>query len=499
MKTSKIKFIIAGLIFCLSVSGCKKDFLDIEPTDQISEQSVYETTANLRGALNGVIRMMHSRLDPPNSQGNFGECSFKIVIDILGDDVVRSAAGNGYFNSTYRWIGHRNVLSDEAANPYRYYYRMIGDLNAILEHIDAAKGTSGEKDNIKGQALTFRAFTYSRLVAFYGKRYAAETQNSQLGVPLILTTALDKMPRASVEEVYKQINADLDQAIILLTKGPVRNNKTEANLQVAQGLKARTALTQGDWANAQKFAKLARNGYPLMASSSYTLGFNNLDNPEWIWGAKQITSEQAYFASFFAFMSSNFSSTFIRSAPHAINRLLYEQIPAGDIRLRNFAVKGLAKSELPPATSSKSCPYQSRKFLATSPSESTGDVPHLRSAEMYLTEAEALARQGGHDAEAANVLFELNSKRDANYARTAKTGQALIDHILLYRRIELWGEGFRYTDLKRLNLPLDRRNSNHSATLTGNVLEVPAGDIRWEVVIPKEEINKNDLIKQNPL
>src|SRR6218665_1037796 len=499
MKTRHIKFSMAGLMLCLSLLGCKKDFLDIEPTDKVTEQSVYNTTDGIQGALNGVIRMMHSRLDPPDSQGNFGECSFKIVIDQMGDDLVRSTADNRWFLDTYRWLGHRSVSSDEAANPYRYYYRMIADLNAILEHIDAAKGTQSDKSNLKGQALTFRAFAYSRLVAFYGRRYEAGAPNTQLGVPLIIKSSFDKMPRASVEEVYRQINADLDQAIALLPQAPERKNKSEVNLQVAQGLKARTALTQGNWGDAQKFAKLARRGYPLMESNSYTAGFNKLDNSEWIWGSQQITSEQGSFASFFAYMSCNFSSTYIRTSPHAINRLLYEQIPAGDIRLRNFAVKGLAKSELPTATSSKSCPYQSRKFLATSPSESTGDVPHLRSAEMYLTEAEALARQGGHDAEAANVLFELNSKRNANYARTAKTGQALIDHILLYRRIELWGEGFRYTDLKRLNLPLDRRNSNHSATLTGNVLEVPAGDIRWEFVIPQAEINTNDLIKQNPL
>lgn len=499
MKTFKVKILLALLMLGLMGTGCKKDFLDLYPTDKISGESiVYKTTDNLRGALNGVIRMLHSRLDPPNSQGNFGECGFKIVIDQLGDDLVRSTTGNGWFISTYRWLGHRSVTSTESEYPYRYYYRMIGDLNAIIEHVDAATGAQEEKNDIKGQSLALRAFAYSRLVAFYGKRYVAGAANTQLGVPLILKSSLDKMPRATVEEVYKQINADLEQAITLLTNGPARKNKSEINLQVAQGLKARTALTQGNWVDAQKFARLARSGYPLMESSSYTAGFNKLDNPEWIWGSQQITSEQAYFASFFAYMSYNFSSTYIRSGPHAINKLLYDQIPATDIRLKNFALTGLSKSELP-TPSSKTCPYQSRKFMATNSSESTGDVPHIRAAEMYLTEAEAWARQTGHDEDATNILFELNSKRDTRYIKTTKTGQALIDHILLYRRIELWGEGFRYLDLKRLNLPLDRTNSNHDATVASNLFQVPAGDIRWEFLIPQNEINTNDLIVQNPL
>ena len=36
------------------------------------------------------------------------------------------------------------------------------------------------------------------------------------------------------------------------------------------------------------------------------------------------------------------------------------------------------------------------------------------------------------------------------------TGAKLADEIMTHRRIELWGEGFRWFDLKRLGLPLDR-------------------------------------------
>lgn len=46
--------------------------------------------------------------------------------------------------------------------------------------------------------------------------------------------------------------------------------------------------------------------------------------------------------------------------------------------------------------------------------------------------------------------------RDASYTLSTNTGQALIDEIMVQRRVELWGEGFRFLDLKRLNLPLDR-------------------------------------------
>ena len=96
-------------------------------------------------------------------------------------------------------------------------------------------------------------------------------------------------------------------------------------------------------------------------------------------------------------------------------------------------------------------------------------------------------------------MFTLVSNRDAAYTKSTKTGTALIDEILTQRRIELWGEGFRFYDLKRLNQPLDRTGANHDVSVAV-ALSIPAGDIRWEFLIPQDEINNsNGLVKQNPL
>src|SRR5690606_20329474 len=144
---------------------------------------------------------------------------------------------------------------------------------------------------------------------------------------------------------------------------------------------------------------------------------------------------------------------------------------------------GLTASELP-TPGSLSVPYQSRKFTAAAPGLSLGDVVYMRSAEMYLIEAEARARLG-QDGLAAQALLTLNSARDDAYTLSTNTGQALIDEILLYRRLELWGEGFRFLDLKRLNQPLDRLEgiSNHPPAVA-QIFNVPAGDMRWEFLIP---------------
>jgi hypothetical protein len=132
---------------------------------------------------------------------------------------------------------------------------------------------------------------------------------------------------------------------------------------------------------------------------------------------------------------------------------------------------------------------------------SIGDVPHMRLAELYLILAEAEARQG--QASAAGSLFTLVSARDPQYVRSTSTGQTLVDEILLQRRIELWGEGFRFLDLKRTNSALDRTGKNHITqwawVLTGGNFQVAPGVKEWQFLFPQAELNVNSAIVQNPL
>ncbi|MCX8492022.1 MAG: RagB/SusD family nutrient uptake outer membrane protein, partial [Cyclobacteriaceae bacterium] len=116
---------------------------------------------------------------------------------------------------------------------------------------------------------------------------------------------------------------------------------------------------------------------------------------------------------------------------------------------------------------------------------------------MFLIEAEAEARQN-KDSEAAQTLRTLILTRDPSYVLSSNTGVALINEILIHRRIELWGEGFRFTDLKRMNAPLNRNGANHIASVAV-LFDVPAGDVKWQWLIPLDELNSNKKSVQNEL
>ena len=120
----------------------------------------------------------------------------------------------------------------------------------------------------------------------------------------------------------------------------------------------------------------------------------------------------------------------------------------------------------------------------------------MRLAELYLIKAEALARSGDETG-ARTTLRDFVITRDVAYVMSARTGEELIDEIMTHRRVELWGEGFRFIDLKRLGIALNRKGSNYTKSVA-LVMEIPADDVRWQWLIPESEIKTSlGIVEQN--
>jgi hypothetical protein len=486
--------VLLAIVLIIASASCKKEYLQTTPTDQVATEIVFSSTDNGWAALNGIHRTMYSQIFGVQAQG--GQSGNMLYMDILGEDVVFNTSSSTWLLSEYRWIRHRDATSSMLFYNYQFYYVIIGNANMIIANIDNAEGPEADKQAIKGQALAYRAWAYFQMVQLFGERYVPGAQNTSLAVPIVLTPKLTPTPRSTVEEVYQQIHMDIDQAITSLTNYKA-TNKSHLNVNVAKGIKARIALVQGDWANAASLAREARAGYSLMTNAQYEQGFNDYLNPEWMWASKIQADQTNFFYSFFAYMSANYNSTVIRTSPKSISSTLYDAISATDVRKKLWDPTGTNTDFPVPSSASLRFPYMSRKFKVADPSLSTGDVPYMRAAEMYLIEAEALARSGDN-AGAAAALYTLAVNRDPAYTLSINTGAALINEIMIQRRAELWGEGFRFYDLKRTNSPLDRTGANHNASYANGVFQVPADDIRWQFLIPQDEINfSNGVVVQN--
>ena len=492
----KNKSLIIFAFFLSMISfSCEKTYLDTTPTASIDAGSAYATTKNASAAINGIYRSFVVRY--LSSQGHSGHPAMMIILDHLGEDMVLGTTAAGWHVGETRWIAHRADVNTMVQFPYEMYYRIIGNANIGIANIDKAVGPASDRNRLKGEALALRAFGYFNLVQLYGKRYESRAKpNTQLGVPLVLEPTTEGKPRNTVEEVYAQINKDLADAALLLTAS--RANKSHINLNVVRGFQARVALVQQDWANAAKFAAEARAGYQPMNATQYLDGFQDISNSEWMWGFDHLEDQTEYFGGYHSYISCNFNSSVIRTYPKVINSLLYKQIPATDVRSKMWVESPTAANSIVPPGGVRP-KFLNQKFrLPGTPSTSTmGDVPYMRAAEMYLIEAEAKARLNDA-AGASKVLFDLVKTRNSSYVQSTKTGDALVDEILIQRRIELWGEGHRFLDLKRTNAPLNRNGTNAIASVV-LLFDVAPGDVRWEFLIPRREINANPTIIQNPL
>lgn len=491
MKYNKLTLIAGLTVLMMSMTACDDQFLNTVPTEDVSDAVVTSSPANMMLGINGIHRSLYVRY--LSCQGCVGLGALMIFTDAMGEDVVMTRTTSTWHYGLYQFNVQQNASARDNLFPWLFYYQIVRNANVIIAGEDNVSGDAALVDVAIGQALVYRAFSHLMLVQMYADRYVPGGQNNHAGIPIVITPSNEGQPRSSVAAVYQQIHADLDEAARRL-QGYNRPNKSHLDRSVALGLRARAYLTQGNYTEAASYAAQARTGYPLMSHNELLGGFNDYTIGEWMWGSHITLDQSDRFGNFGANMSRNNSTIVTRTNPRAIDTRLYAQIAATDVRRQWFDETGQHPNLGLPNAFSR-FPYTHEKFIAVSVDDSRMDVPYMRAAEMYLIEAEAKARLG--DPTAADVLFDLVTTRDPAYVRSTNTGQALVDEILVQRRIELWGEGFRYFDLKRLALPLDRTGANHSTQATGGLFELQPDDARWTFLIPQSEIDANPNIDGN--
>ncbi|MFD1094118.1 RagB/SusD family nutrient uptake outer membrane protein [Salegentibacter chungangensis] len=480
------KYLILLVSLSVVMTGCEKEFLDTEPASSISAEQVAETPAANEALVNGIYANLRTYgVGGTTAHTDYGHRGITAGLDNMSNDVVLN--NFNWYIFFYNYTG-RVQTSSRASLIWNTYYSVVADANIVINGLGTLENRTAEEDALFGQALALKSFALFNLVRIYSPSYIGN--ESAPGVPVPDRLTFDGKGRGTVQDVYNQIIPDLEQAVTLL-EGFNRSSKQQIDQSVAQGLLAEVYLETGNWAEAASAANAARTGYGLMTGEEYVNdGFDNIGNQEWMWGADIDSESSTVYASFFSHYDS-FLGGYAGALDgyKLIDANLYSMIPETDARKDVFVEAG-NEFGFPPLSNTK--------FVdATSSFE--GDYLYMRSAEMYLIEAEALVRAGQVDA-GIDVLVELVSSRDSGYERPALTGQALLDEIYLQRRIELWGEGFAWFDLKRLSKPLDRTYEGSNHRDFGKFM-FPAGSNEFLFQIPEDELNSNDNIgagDQNP-
>lgn len=513
----KLKNLFPIAVAATLFNACSADYLDTLPQSSTDTGTVFETTENARLAINGLCLMM--------TQQYLGQQG------VNGEGTIKTWYGNYPGNDFQKcnltgWADIINGTSFLERNsslycyyPWYYYYKLIGNANRIVANIDQASGPDAERLFIRAQALTVRAYAYLMLSQLYCHRWADSNQGASRGLPLRLDTSAGDLPASTLAQVYAQIYTDLDTAIDAYTRSGLardRGDNHSPDLSVACAVYARAALTREDWGNAAKYAALARKDYPLMSNDDYVGGGFSTPNSEWIWSSYSAPDQTLYYFSFFAIQGSNSSASICRAYPCAISKELYDRIPESDVRRQMFLAPregetyDVANGRVASGpmlerarrdygdklyATSLVYAYMQFKFLCTG-QPGIGELNHFRAAEMYLIEAEANCHLQGKDADTQNLLKALvkDSGRDPQYTCT-KTGADLLAEVKLYRRIELWGEGFDWFDLKRWREPIVRHAHPEGSFHAQFAVTVsPEEANQWTWVYPAKEVDYNGAL-----
>ncbi len=496
-----LKYLSIGLLLTVGFNSCSTDFLDAEDTsvltpDQAGEAAAKNPEAFLNGMWSYMVEYNHAGNE---SHDDFGFMSTLFCFEVMSEDIAFDASH--WFIYDYDF----DYRLEQWQRPYQHwelFYTNIAKANEIIGFFPDGPETVAEK-GLAGQAYAMRGMSYYYLIQmfqdFMKKDNSGEIDRDAPGVPIIYLESDGKTQdeiteatgRNTVGEVLDAAQSDLEKAVELLEAGYIRpsgdSGKNYIDASVANGLLARVYLLTGQWQKAANAANKARKNYGLRTFEELHDGFMNVGTSDVMWGFNHTTETQTSYASFFSHLSS-FAPGYagIGYCTKLIDARLYSQIADDDYRKDLF--NGPDGDSSQPTTGSKK-PYANLKF--GDDGNWTMDYIYMRAPEMVLIEAEAYAHLGD-GAKAASVLKELMAERQPSWNKATVT----VKDVELQRRIELWGEGFRFFDLKRMNEGIDRNyeGSNH---LAGHLLTVPAHDVLWTYQIPRREIQNNEHISQD--
>jgi hypothetical protein len=541
-----ISNIMAGMVLvsATALTSCGADYLNTNPTESISADAAVATTENAYKALNGIAKSMSTQ-QYAWSQGCAGENRIIALYEnYASQDYFYNYYAQGWAPIMNLEYSLRNNTSFDAY-PWYYYYTLVGQANTIITRIDNATGDEAMKQFEKASALTFRAYSFEKLLHYYAPRWQDSNNGTAKGICLRLDESTGELPQSTMAECYAQIYKDLDEAISLFEQSGKDRGSSEiwiANENVAHAVYARAALAKQDYQTALTHAPLARKGYALMSNADYYAGFCK-PTSEWIFGSYGDAQENMWYWSYGTQYSCNgYYANNTANGAGSIDIELTNQIPDNDARkglfltpdkFENFdlsdktvadntylsyGIMGFSNDALwdevdayvenrhnTSSASSMERPYkqgyyyvggQTKFYVFDTPG--VGYLPFIRSSEMVLIEAEANYFLGNETAAQA-ALVELNAStgRDADYT-CDKTGEELFDEIVNYRRLELWGEGFGFSDYKRWNKAISRKSLAQGGSASPAIaVTVKADNDNWTWAIPQWESDYNDAFKDS--
>lgn len=453
----------------LAASGCKKQ-LDILPNDLLQEQFAFTNVNDLEQGVLGI----YSAWSGENTM---------IINAVLSDETKLSNENRGQWQTEFKYQYNAGTNSFGLSE----YYLMINRANRIISAAaninPSAVADIAKKNKLVAEAVGLRAVAHFELL----QRYAPAYNPDALGITYVdYVFITDQLSRQNVSTNISRIESDLATAKAnadISTAPDITTGVGSIRLSKAflAGMQARVALYKRDWASAISFSSeaITNASKPLATGAGFTGIWTDANDNEVFLRLRRVgdgvgTLWQDTNGDIFFEPSDKLKQQFNRTTDIRFNA--YFQIdPTGASTGGDTALV--------------------KKFANSSRGPKIVDVKLMRTAEMYLIRAEARAESNDLAGASADINT-LRAARIAGYTPVTYTDKtAAVNDILNERFKELCFEGFRFFDLKRRGLPVNRLLSDVTSPLWQNL---SANDFRFALPIPQDEIFANPNYVQNP-
>lgn len=485
-----------GLIV-MGSTACNK-LIDLKPESNVSVANYYRNYDEVKVALTGVYNGMQKPLETEwmltelrsdmSKQGSPNSTSVaNIELNDLNAYLQNSSHTKvyDYWFYTYKNIRSANYVLRSLGVSYANGQTTMGEGTAQMEE--------SQKRQLAGEALFIRAHHYYNLVRLYGGVFIITDQQTP--------AQLKKIPRSSVADCYKLIEADLKAAASYI---PDVNYSAQNQADMgrvtswaAKSLLAKLYIDEDRKTEALTLLNdvISNSGHGLLPNYADVFSINNEMNKEIIFTIR-FKAGGLGLGNFMAntFAALNSGSTIVNGNGSGLN------YPTANMEAKYIApATGFVDKRKAVTIDRYNALTYVKKFISPVmvKNDAENDFPVIRFSDVLLLKAEAL----GFSPEAVDIINDVRARAGAGvYPGTgnfsaqfylfpetgaeAITANNFVDKLLEERRIELAFENQRLFDLLRTNKFTELMEAYYTS-------EYDAHYKRFKPAVPLEELKAN--------